>query len=95
MGGKLEWREEIEWAGGPSHTKLPRLPNLSSNYTYSFLPLCELCVGVTTCHSMGTGKGAGHGSGSNLMILGKGALSGVPAGRAWLDVVVTVLVGRL
>lgn len=45
---------------------------MSSSYTYSFLPLCELCVGVTMCHSMGRGKGAGHGSGSNLMILGKG-----------------------
>lgn len=29
MGGKLEWREEIKWAGGPSHTKLLHLPNLS------------------------------------------------------------------
>ena len=45
---------------------------MSSSYTHSFLPLCELCVGVTMCHSMGRGKGAGHGSGSNLMILGKG-----------------------
>lgn len=83
------------WAGrGPSHTRLLHLPNLSCR---CFLPLCELVISgcrYVNVTSWGGGRGAGHGSGSNLMIPGRGGAVCSACEGARLYVVVTVFSWR-
>lgn len=62
MGGKLEWREEIEWAGGPIPSYDDSLIGAVVTHTAFFR--CVSCVWVSLrVTAWGRGKGLGMGVG--------------------------------